>query len=53
MSSTLTQADTRINDDQLLNFLVQTLDETIDLDLGDNAEFEPADLFEVLVGATA
>ena len=33
------QADSEIHEDQLLNFLVNTLDEEVALDLGANAEF--------------
>lgn len=34
------QADGEIHEDQLLNFLVNTLDEEVDLGLGDNAEIK-------------
>ena len=38
------QADDEIHEDQLLNFLVNTLDEEIALDLGANAEIDAEDL---------
>ena len=47
------QADDEIHEDQLLNFLVNTLDEEIALDLGANAEIDAEDIYEVLVGACA
>jgi hypothetical protein len=47
------QADDQIHEDQLLNFLVNSLTEEIDLDLGANAEIDEEDICEVLVGACA
>ena len=47
------QADGSIHEDQILNFLVNSLDEEVALDLGANAELTPEDIYEVLVGATA
>ncbi|WP_254532715.1 ISH3 family transposase [Natrinema gelatinilyticum] len=47
------QADSDIHEDQLLNFLVNGLTGAFTLDLGENAEIDPEDIFEVLVGATA
>jgi hypothetical protein len=47
------QADSTIHEDQLLNFLVNILTETFSVELGDNAEIDPEDIFEVLVGASA
>jgi len=47
------QADSEIHEDQLLNFLVNTLDEEVSLSLGNNAEIESEDIYEVLVGACA
>lgn len=47
------QADSEIHGDQLLNFLVNTLSDEIDLDLGANAEIEAEDIYEILVGACA
>ncbi|MDQ2056448.1 ISH3 family transposase [Halobellus sp. H-GB7] len=47
------QADGEIHEDQLLNFLVNTLDEEVGLSLGSNAEIDTEDIYEVLVGACA
>jgi hypothetical protein len=47
------QADNTIHEDQLLNFLVNILTEAFCVELGDNAEIDPEDIFEVLVGASA
>ncbi|ELZ01385.1 ISH3 family transposase [Natrialba aegyptia] len=47
------QADSEIHEDQLLNFLVNTLGEEVALDLGNNAEIDAEDIYEVLVGACA
>jgi len=47
------QADGSIHEDQLLNFLVNTLDEEVDLGLGSNAQIDTQDIYEVLVGACA
>jgi hypothetical protein len=47
------QADDQIHEDQLLNFLVNTLTGTFSLNLSENAEIEPDDIFDVLVGACA
>ncbi len=47
------QADSEIHEDHLLNFLVNVLTGAFTLDLGENAETDPEDIFEVLVGATA
>jgi len=49
----LQQADSTIHEDQLLNFLVNTLTGAFGMTLGENAEIDPADIYEVLVGATA
>ena len=53
MSEQPDQADDEIHEDQLLNFLVNVLTGAFTLDLGENAEIDPEDIFEVLVGATA
>jgi hypothetical protein len=50
---TTSQADDQIHEDQLLNFLVNTLTDAFSVELGDNAEIDPEDIFEVLVGASA
>ena len=53
MTKQAPQADSTIHEDQLLNFLVNTLTGTFGVTLGENAEIDPADIYEVLVGATA
>lgn len=53
MSKQAKQADSEIHEDQLLNFLVNRLDEEVSLNLANNAEIDPEDIYEVLVGATA
>jgi hypothetical protein len=50
---TTSQADDQIHEDQLLNFLVNILTDAFSVELGDNAEIDPEDIFEVLVGASA
>jgi hypothetical protein len=50
---TTSQADDQIHEDQLLNFLVNILTEAFSVELGENAEIDPEDIFEVLVGASA
>ena len=47
------QAANELTEDQVLNFLVNTLDEEIDIELGENAEIDSEDIWDVLVGATA
>jgi len=47
------QADGEIHEDQLLNFLVNTLTGAFGVSLGENADLDPEDIYEVLVGATA
>ena len=47
------QADSEIHEDQLLNFLVNSLDEEVALTLAENAELDAEDIYEVLVGACA
>ncbi len=47
------QADSEIHEDQLLNFLVNTLGEEVNLNLGNNAEIDAENIYEVLVGACA
>ena len=51
--TTKQQADDEIHEEQLLNFLVNTLTDAFSLNLGENAEIDPDDIFEVLVGACA
>jgi len=50
---TTSQADDQIHEDQLLNFLVNILTDAFSVELGENAEIDPEDIFEVLVGASA
>lgn len=45
------QAASELTEDQVLNFLVNTLDEEIDIDLGENADIDSEDTWEILVGA--
>ncbi len=52
MSNTL-QADGSIHEDQVLNFIVNTIDEEVEIDFAPNAQTTAEDLFEVLVGACA
>ncbi|UOO97065.1 ISH3 family transposase (plasmid) [Halococcus dombrowskii] len=47
------QAASELTEDQVLNFLVNTLDEEIDIELGENADIDSEDIWDVLVGATA
>ena len=47
------QADSEIHEDQLLNFLVNALTGAFGMSLGENADIDPEDIYEVLVGATA
>ncbi len=44
------QADGEIHEDQLLNFLVDALTGAFGVTLGENADFDPEDIYEVLVG---
>jgi hypothetical protein len=46
-------ANSEIHEDQFLKFLVNTLDDKIDLHFGFNSEFAVEDIHEVLVGACA
>ncbi|MGN8217629.1 ISH3 family transposase [Halococcus morrhuae DSM 1307] len=47
------QAANELTEEQVLNFLVNTLDEEIDIELGENADIDSEDVWDVLVGATA
>ena len=53
MSKQAKQADGKICEEQLLNFLVNSLDEKVALDLGDSAEINAEDIDELLVSACA
>ena len=52
MTQQTQQADGEIHEDQLLNFLVNTLTGAFGLSLGENADIDLKDIYEVLVGAT-
>jgi len=47
------QVANELTEEQVLNFLVNTLAEEIDIDLGENADIDSEDIWDVLVGATA
>ena len=47
------QANSEIHEDQFLNFLVNSLDEEVTLALGENAELDAQDIYEVPVDACA
>jgi hypothetical protein len=42
-----------LHEDQLLNFLVNAFEQEVALDIGNNAEVDAADIYDVLVGACA
>ena len=47
------QADSELHQDQLLNFLVDTLNQEVAPDLAANAQIDAQDIYKVLVGACA
>ena len=47
-----TPADNELKEEHLLNFVVNSLDEELSLDLGDNIEVTAEKLYEVLAGAS-
>jgi len=47
------QADGEIHEDQLLNFLVNALTGVFGVNLGENADLDPEDIYKVFVVATA
>ena len=47
------QVDSEIEEEHLINFVVNSLEETLPLDLGEDVEVTPAELYKVLVGACA
>ena len=47
-----TPADNELKEEHLLNFVVNSLDEELSLDLGDNVEVTAEKLYEVLAGAS-
>jgi hypothetical protein len=51
--TTQNQADTEIHEDQLRNFLVNTLTGAFGISIAGNADIDPEDIYEGLVGATA
>jgi len=48
-----TQADSELEEEHLLNFVVNSLEEELSLNLGDNVEVTTETLYEVLAGASA
>ena len=48
-----TEADSEIEEEHLLNFVVNSLNEELAIDLGENVEVTTETLFEVLAGASA
>ena len=48
-----TQADSEIEEEHLLNFVVNSLEEELTIDLGENIEVTSEKLYEVLAGASA
>ena len=48
-----TQADNEIEEEHLLNFVVNSLKEELELDLGENVKVTTEKLYEVLAGASA
>ena len=44
------QAANELTEDQVLTFLVNTLNKEIDIELGENAEIDSEDIWDVLVG---
>lgn len=51
--SKTSQADDEIHEDQLSNFLVNSIDEEVTLILAENTELDAKDIYKVLVGACA
>ncbi|MDZ5813356.1 ISH3 family transposase, partial [Halorubrum sp. AD140] len=47
------QADSKIEEEHLLNFVVNSLDEELAIELGENVEVTTETLYEVLAGASA
>lgn len=47
------QADGETHEEQLINFLVSTIIGVFGISLGENADLDPEDIHEVLVGTTA
>ena len=47
------QSANELTEDQVLTFLINTLDEEIDIEFGENAEIDLEDICDVLVGRRA
>ena len=47
------EADNELEEEHLLNFVVNSLDEDLTIDLGENVEITTETLYEVLAGASA
>jgi CO dehydrogenase/acetyl-CoA synthase alpha subunit len=47
------QADNEIEEEHLLNFVVNSLDDELPIDLSENVEVTTEELYEVLTGAGA
>ena len=47
------QADNEIEEKHLLNFVVNSLDDELPIDLSENVEVTTEELYEVLAGASA
>ena len=50
---TRTQTDNQIEEEHLLNFVVNTLNEELPIDLADSVRVSTEELYEVLAGASA
>ena len=48
-----TQADSELNDAHLINFIVNSLDDELPIELGENVDVTVDELYKVLVGASA
>lgn len=47
------QATNELTEEQVLDFLVNTLDEEIDIEFSENADIDSEDIWNVLVGCRA
>jgi len=48
-----TKADSRIGEEHLLNFVINSLNDELSINLGEDVEVSTEDLYEVLAGASA
>ncbi|MDB2272894.1 ISH3 family transposase, partial [Halorubrum ezzemoulense] len=48
-----TEADNEIEEEHLLNFVVNSLDEELEIDIDENVKVTTETLYEVLAGASA